>query len=69
MPNKEYLCCESDAFPIGQAYWNYIITQLYEEKYITGVTLINVVGSVTPLAKIQPAIQITPKGIEYLQEV
>ncbi len=53
-------------FAINQKYWEYIISNLYSENYITGITVYRADDEIhiTDLENIS----ITPKGIEYLQE-
>ncbi|WP_334328433.1 YjcQ family protein [Companilactobacillus sp. HBUAS59699] len=48
----------------NQQYWNYILLNLTENEYITGVTPIKAWGGSG--MKIIGDVQITPKGIEYL---
>ena len=50
-------------FSIGTAYWKYIIGSLCEGGYITGVAMTDggVIG-------IRPNVNITSKGIQYLEE-
>lgn len=67
-PNLEYLACETDAFPIGESYWQYILSHLYEDGYIEGVILMPVLRQQFKSIKLTPDMRITPKGIEYLQE-
>ena len=67
-PSGEYLHYGTDKFPICESYWNYLIANLYRDGYITGVALVPIVGSADNGVKLLPNLQITPKGIEYLQE-
>lgn len=67
-PNKDYLCYDTKAFPIGEAYWNYLLINLYKDGYIDGVMPAPIVGQDNKGVKILSNFQITPKGIEYLQE-
>lgn len=67
-PDMDYLRFNTNHFPIGEAYWNYILENLLLEGFITGVTLVPIVGRMDKGVKIQPNIRITPAGIEYLEE-
>lgn len=58
----------AETYGVNQSYFEYIITELLEEGYIKGVSLINTTGKTTPLVKITADIVIKPKGIEYLQD-
>ena len=64
----EYLQYGTKTFPIEEEYWNYIIENMYEEGYITGVVLIPIMGQSAKGVRITSDIRITPKGIEYLQD-
>ena len=66
-PNREYIKYGSDAFPISEIYWSYIMSHLYLDDYIEGILLIPVIGRDEKGIKITPEFNITPKGIEYLQ--
>lgn len=66
MPSMEVL--DADFFSIDTPYWEYIITSLHTEGYISGVVLFPVMGKREDGVKITPQIKITPKGIQYLQE-
>lgn len=67
-PDAEYLKYGTDKFPIGEAYWYYILTNLYTDGYISGVALIPILGRADKGVRLLPNLCITPKGIEYLQE-
>lgn len=56
----------AEALHIVPSYWDYIIIHLYEDGYIEGVKVISALGG--KCVRIQPELQITPKGIEFLQE-
>lgn len=58
----------AETYGVNESYFDYIITELLEEGYIKGVSMINVMGRAALVAKIAPDITIKPKGIEYLQE-
>jgi len=59
-PNLEVLSAEY--FSIGKSYWDYIIDNLYEDEYITGVMVFS------SCTKVTESTTITPKGIAYLEE-
>ena len=65
-PNNEVL--DSDFFKIGEDYWCYILNNLFEDGYITGISSFNVLGVYEKRVKILPTLKITPKGIQYLEE-
>lgn len=52
---------------INQRYWEYIMRHLYEDGYMEGVSLFNVVGKDSTGVKVTKQVMITPKGIEFLQ--
>lgn len=64
--NTSYLECDTVDFPIGKDYWYYILKNLYESEYITGIAIMPVLNNSVTI-KINRDITITPKGIEYLQ--
>lgn len=64
----EYLKYDTSDFPIGKDYWYYIFTHLYEDGYVEGVSLIPILGNTVKGVKLNPWVQITPKGIEYFQD-
>lgn len=66
-PQTEYFKYGTDKFPIGEAYWEYLIRNLYTDGYIDGVMIVPIMGKGKGI-KLTPDICITPKGIEYLQE-
>jgi len=59
---------DADYFGIEKLYWEYIITNLSMDGYITGVNLIPIQGKLDKGVKISSSIKITPKGILYLEE-
>ncbi len=63
-----YNILTAETYGVNESYFEYIIAELFEEGYIKGVSMINVIGRTTPAIKITPNITIKPKGIEYLQE-
>ena len=64
-PNVEVL--SSDFFSINEDYWQYIVRTLHEDGYIGGILINAVLGS-KPQATRLNQIEITPKGILYLEE-
>ena len=54
---------DADFFSVGSQYWGYIIRNLHEEGYLAGVAVLD--GG---FAGIRPDVEITPKGIQYLEE-
>jgi hypothetical protein len=65
-PDMEVLTAEN--FSIGPRYWHYIILNLYQDGYITGVQIMDFHAAPEPTARVQPNIQITPKGLMFLDE-
>lgn len=70
-PDANCLECEGKLFSINEKYWEYIIYNLIQDGYVTGITVKehkyvsgDTVISVNGLDKAQ----ITPKGIEYLTD-
>ncbi len=63
----DYILPESPALNINRDYWEYIICHLYEDGYLEGVSLLNVIRKRTPAIKLTDRVMITPKGIEFLQ--
>jgi len=59
---------DADFFSIDTPYWEYIISNLRNDGYITGVALVDILGRREPCVKILPNMAITPKGILYLEE-
>ena len=54
-------------FPIGTDYFNYIIRHLYEDGLIENINSVRTpYGEILDLS-LNAGTQITPKGIEYLQ--
>lgn len=58
----------SKYFDIPHEYWCYIITNMYNEELITGITLTKAWGQQYPLISDLQNCQITPRGIEYLTD-
>lgn len=57
----------TDGLGISPNYWEYIMRHLYQEDFIEGIVVMNVIGRSTPQIKLTPATMITPKGIEFLE--
>lgn len=54
-------------FGIGEEYWAYIIRNLYQDGYVEGVSLTRI-GRKPDYPSIQEHFNITPKGIQYIQD-
>ena len=54
---------------INELYWEYIVRHLYEEGYIDGVDIIDVCSPTLPEVKINSWIEITPSGIDFLNNI
>lgn len=67
-PNLEYLKCETEDFPVGKDYWNYILSHLYMDGYLEGISLIPILGKEVRQVRMTNSVMITPEGIAYLQE-
>ena len=67
-PSSEYLRYDSEDFPVGKDYWQYILTHLYTDGYVEGIELVPIMGESIKAVKITEKFAITPKGIEYLEE-
>lgn len=66
-PDMERLACGTKDFPIQREYWEYIFRHLSLDGYLEGVMIIPMAGGCPDRVKIGQ-LQITPKGIAYLQE-
>ena len=64
-PRDEALTAEF--YGIEDAYWEYILRNLFLDGYVTGITLTRVEGK-PDYPVIQPHFTITPKGIQYITE-
>ena len=51
---------------INGLYWEYVVRHLYEDGYIDGIDVIDVCGLNFPVVKINSWIEITPSGIDFL---
>jgi hypothetical protein len=58
----------ADFFSIDVPYWDYIIKNLYLDGHITGVSVTQTMERPEGIVSIHPHLQITPKGIQYLEE-
>ena len=67
-PSLEYLHYDTDQFPVNEAYWNTILTDLVEQGYIRNVPLVPVIGNTHKLARLTEDVMITPAGIEFLND-
>ena len=65
-PDRAYFEAGTDTFPIGEAYWLYLITHLYDDGYIEGIRIVKWLRGTVSITV--DDIAITPKGIEFLQE-
>lgn len=65
-PNIEAL--DADFFSIDVPYWEYIISNLHNEGYISGVIVSRIAERRGNCVRITRDIEITPKGILYLEE-
>lgn len=65
-PNINLITAESKFFPIGNEYFTYLIENLVNEGYIRNVKVAKYDDEISVI--ITADMQITPKGIEYLQE-
>ena len=61
-----YLSCKEKQFNVNESYWKYIIENIAKEGYVRGV-IVHYMDNET-FVHYDERIQITPKGIEYLQE-
>lgn len=66
-PSMDYLSCDTKAFPVGESYWNYTLLHLLEDGYVEGFFSVPILGRERGIKGLEN-IQITPKGIEYLQD-
>lgn len=64
--NPETAYLRSSMYSIPESYWEYILSSLINERYISGISVTQVKGGVV-FGDLQDA-TITPKGIEYLFE-
>lgn len=57
----------SKMFPVDAEYRDYLLRNLAQEGYITGVKLLPIIGAEEPAVRVQNP-KITPQGISYIQE-
>lgn len=62
-----YLRLGTKDFPIQEDYWNRILLELPERKYIRNLVVIHV-DNAAPIVRIDASTTITLDGAEYLQE-
>ncbi|MDY6065274.1 MAG: YjcQ family protein [Finegoldia sp.] len=63
----EYLMYDGVLFDINRKYWTYIVADMVESGYITGLSNVRVADDNYLKYKLRDC-EITPKGIEYLCE-
>ena len=63
--DPELLKPESKYLGINEAYWSYVMENLYSQGYIAGITITKAWGGVKIIDGLESC-QITPRGIEYL---
>lgn len=56
------------AVKVNERYWNYVLRHLSDAGYIEGVSFLSILGRADPQPRIDSAVNITPKGIDYLDE-
>ena len=64
----EYLQPMSKDFPVMPEYFEYVVSNLQNDGYIDGVTIIRAWGGNVIMMDVTEGVQITPKGIEYLKD-
>ena len=67
-PEPEMLMPDSRVFEINEFYWKYILRSMQEEDLIRGVKTCGDDSGPEPKAETLKDIQITPKGIEFLND-
>lgn len=63
---KNLSCEDSKYFDINKNYWSYIMINMFESGFITGIEITPVWGEEYPVISNLESCRITPKGIEYL---
>lgn len=63
----EYLSPCTKQFPVDKDYFDYLLENLTKDGYISGVRLTKIWGGGV-IVTVTEQINITPKGIDYLQE-
>ena len=66
IPNLNYITHDSKFFPVGKAYFDYLIEHLSEAGYIDNVIVQYMDDTV--VVSFNESIRITPEGIEYLED-
>ena len=61
-------CDGDERTKINVRYWNYILVHLRDAGYIEGLSFKRKVGSVRITTFVTPLLNITPQGIEYLED-
>lgn len=61
-------CDGDERTKINERYWNYILVHLRDAGYIEGLSFKRKVGSVHITPFVTPLLNITPQGIEYLED-
>ncbi|AME03325.1 YjcQ family protein [Selenomonas sp. oral taxon 136] len=56
------------AVKVNERYWNYVLKHLADDGYIEGLSFVSVLGRLNAQPRITEAVNITPKGIDYLEE-
>jgi yjcQ protein len=56
------------AVKVNERYWNYVLRHLSDAGYIEGISFLSILGRADPQPRIDGAVNITPKGIDYLDE-
>lgn len=61
-------CKGDERTRINERYWNYILVHLRDAGYIEGLSFKRTAGSVHITPFVTPLLNITPQGIEYLED-
>ena len=67
-PEPEMLMPDSKIFEINEYYWKYVLRSMMEEDLIRGLTMNDDGSGPEQSSEMLKDIQITPKGIEYLND-
>ena len=67
-PEPEMLMPDSKIFEINEYYWKYVLRSMLEEHLIRGLTMNDDGSGPEQSSEMLKDIQITPKGIEYLND-
>lgn len=70
MPDVKQVCWNEEhaAVKVNERYWNYVLKHLADDGYIEGIAFIPILGQVGAQPRITGEVNITPKGIDYLEE-